>query len=286
MREVCFLTTDDLTGYTFDDELAVGPLASLGWRVSYESWRNNAAEWQRYEAVVIRTPWDYQDDPDSFLHALKRIEDSGTRLENPYRIVEWNFNKKYLSYLEMKGIPVVKTAFSFGGLDERAFKRFKETAGTDEVVIKPTVSATAQDTFRLREFDAEVAGIFNGREFMMQPFMASITNEGEYSLFYFNGEFSHAILKSPKSGDFRVQEEHGGLISSAEPETELSNLGDQVLESLGGRLLYARIDAVRGSDGGFEIMEVELIEPALYFRMDQGSAGRFARAFDQRMNEL
>ncbi|HMS09892.1 MAG TPA: hypothetical protein PKE66_10445, partial [Pyrinomonadaceae bacterium] len=70
MREVCFLTTDDLTGYTFDDELAVEPLASLGWRVSYESWKDNAAEWQRYEAVVIRTPWDYQDDPVGFLQAL------------------------------------------------------------------------------------------------------------------------------------------------------------------------------------------------------------------------
>ena len=286
MREVCFLTTDDLTGYTFDDELAVEPLASLGWRVSYESWKDNAAEWQRYEAVVIRTPWDYQDDPVGFLQALKRIENSGTRLENPYRIVEWNFNKKYLSYLEAEGIPVVKTAFSEGRLDEGKFQQFREIAGTDEVVIKPTVSATAQDTFRLREFDAEVARKFDGREFMMQPFMASITNEGEYSLFYFNGELSHAILKSPKSGDFRVQEEHGGLISPAEPETELSNLADQVLESLGEPLLYARIDAVRGSSGGFEIMEVELIEPALYFRMDQGSAGRFARAFDQRMNEL
>lgn len=286
MREVCFLTTDDLTGYTFDDELAVAPLASLGWRVSYESWRNTAADWHRYESVVIRTPWDYQDDPDSFLQTLKRIEDSGTRLENPYRIVEWNLNKKYLSDLEAKGIPVIKAAFSFGGLDESKFERFKETAGTDEIVIKPAVSATAQDTFRLREFDAEVARKFEGREFMMQPFIASITNEGEYSLFYFNGEFSHAILKSPKTGDFRVQEEHGGLISPAEPETELSNLGDQVLESLGERLLYARIDAVRGPGGGFEIMEVELIEPALYFRMDQGSAGRFARAFDQRMNEL
>lgn len=286
MRDVCFLTTDDLTGYTFDDELAVGPLASLGWQVSYESWWNTAADWQRYESVVIRTPWDYQDDPDSFLQALERIEDSGTRLENPLRIVEWNLNKRYLSDLEAKGIPVVKTAFSEGGLDGRKFQQFREVAGTDEIVIKPTVSATAQDTFRLREFDAEVARKFDGREFMMQPFMESITSEGEYSLFYFNGEFSHAILKSPRSGDFRVQEEHGGLISPAEPETELSNLGDRVLESLGERLLYARIDAVRGSSGGFAIMEVELIEPALYFRMDQGSAARFARAFDQRMNEL
>ena len=286
MREVCFLTTDDLTGYTFDDELAVAPLASLGWRVSYESWRNTAADWHRYESVVIRTPWDYQDDPDSFLQTLKRIEDSRTRLENPLRIVEWNLNKKYLSDLEAKGIPVVKTVFSEGRLDEGKFQQFREIAGTDEIVIKPTVSATAQDTFRLREFDAEVARKFDGREFMMQPFVASITNEGEYSLFYFNGEFCHAILKSPRSGDFRFQEEHGVLISPAEPETELSNLGDQVLESLGEQLLYARIDAVRGSGGGFEIMEGELIGPALYFRMDQGSAARFARAFDQRMNEL
>ncbi|MBK9164403.1 MAG: hypothetical protein IPM21_10965 [Acidobacteria bacterium] len=286
MRQVCFLTTDDLTGYTSDDELAVEPLRSLGWQVSYESWKDPTVDWGRFEAVVIRTPWDYQKDAEGFLEVLRTIANSGARLENPYDIVEWNLNKRYLAEILAAGVPVIPTTFATGGLDASEFNDFKEIAGTDEIVVKPTISATAQDTFRVRSFDHDVARVFKDREFMIQPFIPSITEEGEYSLFFFEGAFSHAILKTPKTGDFRVQEEHGGNINATEPAGELMELGFQALSFIRKRLLYARIDAARGLSGRFEIMEVELIEPALYFRMDNGSAARFAEAFNSRMNEL
>jgi hypothetical protein len=124
---------------------------------------------------------------------------------------------------------------------------------------------------------------FAGREVMAQPFLRSIVEEGEYSLFYFGGGLSHAVLKSPKEADFRVQEEHGGLIEPIGPPGFLAELGQRIVESLPVPPLYARVDLARLDSGGYALMELELIEPSLYFRTDPESPRRFARAFDNWM---
>jgi glutathione synthase/RimK-type ligase-like ATP-grasp enzyme len=117
---------------------------------------------------------------------------------------------------------------------------------------------------------------------MVQPFVNAIVDEGEYSLFYFGGVYSHTILKSPKRGDFRVQEEHGGRITAVAPEHDLRETADNIVASI-SQLLYARVDLVRNDSGKFLLMELELIEPALYFRMDEESPRRFATALDELM---
>ncbi|HSI87971.1 MAG TPA: hypothetical protein VK918_02880, partial [Pyrinomonadaceae bacterium] len=150
----------------------------------------------------------------------------------------------------------------------------------------PTVSATAQNTFRLTAFEPDVAARFAGRSFMVQPFIQSIVDEGEFSVFYFNGEFSHAILKTPKPDDFRVQEEHGGIITAVRPEPELLTAAEAVSRLINPKPLYERIDLVRSPSGSFLLMELELIEPALYLRMDPGAPSRFAAALDRRIHEL
>ncbi len=167
-----------------------------------------------------------------------------------------------------------------------SFRKWLGRLGTDEIVIKPTVSATAEHTYRLRRYDPALEKIFDCRAFMVQPFMPSIVREGEYSLFYFNGEFSHAIVKQPKAADFRVQEEHGGLISPADPEMGLLEAGRKAAEQIVAIPLYSRVDLVRGASDDWLVMELELIEPALYFRMDHESPNRFARALTQRMDAL
>ncbi|MDX1440598.1 MAG: hypothetical protein R3284_11920, partial [Rubricoccaceae bacterium] len=129
----------------------------------------------------------------------------------------------------------------------------------------------------------ELHDAFAERAYMVQPFMQNVVDEGEFSLFYFNNVYSHTILKTPKTGDFRVQEEHGGIIQSVDTEPELLKAGDHAIASL-PNLLYARADFVR-EGSKFLLMELELIEPALYFRMDPASPMRFARAFDERMRQ-
>ncbi len=277
---------DDLGDYVSDDALAIDPLRKLGWEVETISWREKNIDWGKFAAVVIRTPWDYQNDPDNFLMALEQIKNSGTRLENPLEVVRWNLSKTYLREIEEKGVYIVPTVWGNDLVNEISVGNWCEKFEADEIIIKPIISATATHTYRLREFFPELTEIFRMREYMVQPFMRNIVNEGEFSLFYFDGEFSHAILKTPKAKDFRVQEEWGGIITAIKPTEKLLTAGKNALDQIDQNLLYARVDFVRDEANEFALMELELIEPALYFRMNKDSPKRFAEVFTKRMNEL
>jgi hypothetical protein len=277
-----FLSMDDLAGYVCDDTLGISALEAAGWSVDTISWRASGVDWRRYEAVVIRSTWDYQDHPEAFLAALESIDASGTRLLNPLATVRWNLSKRYLAELEGRGVPIVPSAWG-DRLDAGILDSYFDAFGTRQLVVKPIVSANAKDTFRLDRCNepalASAAARFSSEAYVAQPFIPAIVDEGEYSLFYFDGVYSHAILKTPAPHDFRVQEEHGGRIVPIEPDPLLVRRAQEVLDAVGERLLYARVDLVRTSENDAALMELELIEPSLYFRMDAESPQRFARAF-------
>lgn len=270
---------DSLDGYVADDELAIEPLARLGFKVDTISWRDTTVDWSDYEAVIIRTPWDYQRSPAKFLQALEAINSSSARLENSLDIVRWNLDKRYLIDMEQRGCGIVPTIWD-AAYSSAEFDLWLEKFGVDELIIKPTVSATAEHTYRLNSFDASLTNVFASRTFIVQPFMPNIVAEGEYSLFFFNGEYSHTINKSPKTADFRVQEEHGGIITEVEPDEKLRLAAQNALDKIGEPLLYARVDLVRDERDEFVLMELELIEPALYLRMSDGAPERFAGAIE------
>ena len=274
---------DDLAGYVSDDRLVVEPLEKLGWNVEIVSWRDKTVDWNDFEAVVIRTTWDYQREPEAFLNVLREIDNSKARLENSLKIIKWNLSKIYLRELESAGIKIVPTVWDEKTINENLFKSWLEHFGADELVIKPIVSATAEFTYRLSEFQTGLSEVFAARKYMVQPFMPNIVGEGEFSLFYFGGEYSHTILKTPKPKDFRVQEEHGGIIQAVEPTAKLLKAGRKALEFIAPVPLYARIDFVCDSDKDFALMELELIEPALYFRMNKDAPAHFAKVFDSWM---
>lgn len=290
MPRCAFLTLDDPTGYLIDDELAYEPLHALGWTVEAVPWRSDV-RWQDYDVVVIRSTWDYQHDPVGFLDALARIERAGVPLHNPLDLVRWNLDKRYLRDLAGRGVPIVPTVW-LDRLGPGALAEVFDKVGSDEIVVKPVVSANAYATYRLQrqtahEVAESVEAHFAGRALMAQPFVPAVVEEGEFSIFYFNGEYSHAILKTPSQGDFRVQEDHGGLIRAVQPSAALRAASDTVLAALDEPPLYARFDLVRStadedSADRFWLMEAELVEPALYFRMDEGSAARFAQALHRR----
>ncbi len=282
MRKIAFLSMDDLSDFVTDDELSIGPLKELGVEVHTISWRAKSVRWEEYSMVIVRSTWDYQKDLPSYLDVLREI-DSRTVLANPLSIMEWNADKSYLRELEAKGAGIVPTVWgnTISGLE--VFSEWFNHFQSDEIVIKPTVSANADDTFRLQRDSnsfTEVIKTFANRSYMVQPFVESIVDEGEYSLFYFNGEYSHTILKTPEIGDFRVQEEHGGLIQATPITNSIANAGQRIMDILGEKPLYARVDLVRMQDDEFALMEIELIEPALYFRTDANSAERFAMALN------
>lgn len=276
---------EELSNFVCYDQLLEAPLQSYGWQVDTVPWQSPTVNWNDYEVVILRSCWDYQHYPEQFLAVLERIEQSRAQLHNSLAIVRWNFAKRYLRELEQQGIPIVPTQWLPHGLElAQLYASFTDWQ-TPEVILKPQVSATAEDTFRLTLANLPqqveyLSTLFQQRPAMLQLFLSNIVTEGEYSLFYFAGQYSHTILKTPQQGDFRVQEEHGGLLNSVQPELRLQQLSEQVLQQLPEAVLYARLDWVR-HDADFALMEVELIEPSLYFNMDAHAAQRFAQALEQ-----
>jgi hypothetical protein len=281
VRRAVFLTLADATGFVIDDELALAPLARRGWRVETVPWNRRDVDWRRYDLVVLRSTWDYQHDAEAFLSVLETIEQSGVRLENGSKIVRWNMRKTYLCDLAARGVEVVPTLWR-ERLSPGELLPLFDALRSAEAVIKPVMSGNAEGAWRLERTRAqalagEIESYFEQRPLMLQPFERGIVEEGEYSLVYLNGRYSHGILKVPKAGGFRVQEEHGSEIRAVAAKPALRAAADAAIAAIGHKLLYARADLVRSGDV-FRVMELELVEPSLYLRMDPGAPERFAEA--------
>ena len=298
MKLCAVLSMDSIEEFEAYDHLFEPYLLALGWKVEVVSWHKDNIDWNKYDAVIIRTPWDYQDDAPAFLKVLEAIELSTAHLENSIEIVRWNIDKIYLKELEGLGVNLVPTVWrdslaKNSNIKEGELTRYFEHFASEQIVLKPRISANADNTFWLTKDNylqkiSEMNDAFQTRDFMIQPFMTHILSEGEFSLFYFNGEYSHAILKTPKDNDFRVQEEHGGRLTTIQPEAQLIEYAKKCLtaiDKIHETPLYARVDFVRHQQG-FALMEAELIEPSLYFNMDEQSPERFAKAFVERMKQL
>lgn len=275
---------DNTDGWAIDSDLSFEPMLELGWSIDMVPWKSAGIDWNQYDAVYICTPWDYPGDPDSFLLLLESINGSNAILVNDIALVRWTIPKTYLRDLESRGAAIVPSIWC-EQFDSEMLPGFFDVHQSDRIIVKPVVSTNAHDTYLLdRSVAADVVtdleNIFATRPFVVQPFMENVQAEGEYSLFFFSNEFSHAILKTPKERDFRVQEEHGAKVVSAEPEFTLLETASDLLHLVNPMPVYARCDFIRGPDGRFLLMELEVIEPSLYLRMDSESPKRFARAFD------
>lgn len=283
MKNCAFLSLDQRGDFVIDDDCAIEPLANIGWNVETLSWRRKDVRWDAFDAVVIRSTWDYWNDVADFLETLALIA-RRVPLANSLDLVHWNLAKTYLRDLEGKGVRVVPSLW----LDDfhvASAGDWSRRLGSEGLVVKPTVGANGEDAFRFTAEDAAdrlqaIADRFRGRACMVQPFLHGVLEEGEYSLFFFGGVYSHAILKVPAAGEFRSQEERGAAIHPVTPEPALLDCGRQAMAAVSPAPLYARVDLVRTPDGEFAVMELELIEPSLYLRTDPGAPGRFARALD------
>jgi len=277
-----FLSTDNVRADVVDDHYALEPLARLGVAVESHAWRALDVDWSAFDLVIVRSTWDYHLDADGFFAALEQIESAGTRIANPRPVMHWNQRKNYLADLRAGGVPIVDSVFG-DGLDESLLEKLARRFNDVEWIIKPQISASAHGVIRLsgapdnatREHMLEA---FANRAFLAQPFVEDVVKSGEYSVFYFDGRYSHCILKTPCEGDFRVQEEYGSHIRAVNPSADLRRAAERVREQIPEACLYERIDMVRDASGAFVVMEVELIEPSLYLRTDPDAGERFAHA--------
>lgn len=288
-KRVAYLTMADASDYVTTYHPSFEPMQSLGWTVEELAWRSRV-NWNRFDAVYVCAPWDYTEHLAEFKTVLAAIDASRAMLCNDLSIIRWNLEKTYLRDIEARGGDIIPSAW-YDGFDEADVPGFFDEHGAERVVIKPIVGANARDTFVLSNpVDTKtirmLSSVYTDRQFFVQPFIENIQSEGEFSLFFFNGEYSHAVLKTPKVGDFRVQEEHGAAINAAQPSSELLRVAHTVFSHIEPLPVYGRGDWVRGPHGRFLLMELELIEPSLYLDTDSGAATRFAVALDQRFEEF
>ena len=229
-----------------------------------------------FDVVLPLVAWGYHFRFNQWLSLLDRMAGSSTPLMiNAPELVRWNSDKAYLEELGRAGVPTVPslTVNSLGeGELEDARKRFGP-----ELVIKPLVSAAADDTYRIGPTDFVPASV-RSRRMLVQPFMPSIADTGEYSLLIFGGKFSHALVKRPKQGDFRVQPHHGGSEVAVDPPAGAVELALSALAAAPAPATYARVDMIVDPDGALRVMELELIEPALWLQHAPDGGIAFAEA--------
>lgn len=280
MLRVALATSSKYSNLTADDSLLLAPLAERGVQGEAAVWDDPAVDWSSFNAVVLRSCWDYHLKPEAFLRWISSLEQAGIPLWNSAALVRWNADKSYLRALDTKGISIVPT-FWPQGRDELCLRDVLVDLGWQKAVVKPRISATAYRTHVVAAADADsMQELFDdlrrGPGAMVQQFMDAVVSEGEWSLMYCGGMFNHAVLKTPQAGDFRVQSDFGGAERAAEPPGQVLQSANLIIESV-EPTLYARVDGV--VDGGqFRLMELELIEPALFLKSYPGAARRFADA--------
>ena len=228
-------------------------------------WNDDNVDWTGFNVAIIKSPWDYHNHLPAFLNWLNQLEKLNVRVLNPVEIIQWNSHKKYLKDIAQNGLPVIAAEYINKGSDFDG--RFFDLFGTDQLVVKPCVSAGAQNTVivtqnNLKERTEEIRQLLETEDYIVQPFVEEIKN-GEWSFLFFNGEYSHCSLKTPKQNDFRVQHYHGGSISYPAPDPLHIEQAGTYLKSLAQPTLYARVDGVL-INNIFTLMELELIEPYLF----------------------
>jgi glutathione synthase/RimK-type ligase-like ATP-grasp enzyme len=278
--KIAFLSCDSLAGYVSDDEIMVKFLKEEGHDIQVISW-SSEAEWSKFDCAIIRTTWDYVKRHVEFVEKLKFIG-TQTKLYNDIKTVEWNIHKGYLLELEKKGVMIVPTIMFKNNEPLNIPAHWKN----EKFVVKPAISATSYQTHVLDK-EKILSGSFRNDlgpgDWLCQPFVPHIV-DGEFSLVYFGKKFSHALAKVPKSGDFRVQEEFGGEVLPYKPSEKLLALGEKIMSEIPDDLLYGRIDVIP-FENHYALMELELIEPSLYFRTSKDSPQNFIKALKDAQKE-
>jgi len=280
-RRVAFATYRQSPDISDDDRLAADALSRRGITVEAAVWDAPDVEWDRFDLVVVRSTWDFHLNASAYAGWVRRFLDDDGRLWNPPPMILDNLDKRYLIDLARRGVPVVPTVHVTAG-DQQRLADLVERYAWEDVVVKPAVSASARGTWRssragARRDEERFATQLRDQDLLVQPYCPEIATRGEWSLIFFDGEWSHAVLKRPAHGDFRVQRHFGGQPVGAVPNAKLIEQAGAILARVPDRLLYARVDGIE-RDGNFVLMELELNEPSLFLSFSETAALRFADA--------
>ncbi len=239
-------------------------LTERGFYASLEVWDDPKVNWKQYDVVIIKSTWDYHEKLADFHVWIGQLTSDHVTVINPPEAIKGNSDKQYLLKFQAHGFPVVPSRLLSKEMDFDLLPYF-DTFQTDELVVKPCVSLGAQNVFQFRKediriFEAELRGLLANGNYLIQPLIKEMKTEGEWSLIFFNGTYSHSVLKKPLQGDFISNH---GTRHLAEPKADYVKVAKTFVDRFASDCLYVRVDGVVTS-GDFLLMELELIEPYLY----------------------
>jgi glutathione synthase/RimK-type ligase-like ATP-grasp enzyme len=278
--KIALLTCEKLPDLTPQDRPLIAQLARHDITATAVIWDDPSINWNDFDYLVFRNTWDYFEKETEFNLWLDQIEKLGIKTLNPIAIIKQNKHKFYLREMEQQGIKILPTRF----IDKTTNLNLKELMPSHwkKAVLKPAFSAGSYltevfEATDIEKINTQYKTIASEKDLLLQQFMPEIQTVGETSFIFFNKKFSHAVNKKPVPGDFRIQVQFGGIYRLTHPNDELIAKAQKIVDTFTGKLLYARVDGIV-IDNELHLMEVECIEPDLYFNLSEGSLERFVDA--------
>ena len=280
-----FLNSPTLNKYNsnviLEDNIVKTELDKLGLKTKILSWSDTKFDFSKTKLALFRTIWDYFDRFYEFKSWLENVKNK-TILINSFETINWNMDKHYLIDLNNAKINIPKSIF-INKNETINFNKICSNPLFNEIVVKPTVSGAAKNTFRLSKNNYKskedlINNLLKTQDFIIQPFIKSITTFGEISIMLINGEYSHAVIKQAKKGDYRVQDDHGGTVRLYNPSKEQIDFAIKTYNTCNPKPLYARVDIVIDNNNKLAISELELIEPEFWYRFNKLAATKLAES--------
>ncbi len=283
------VTAKEFKTVATEEESLAALLREQGFRAERPAWDDAGVQWKDFDVLVIRSTWDYSYRYEEFFRWLHHIEALNLPVWNPPDVLRWNASKKYLIELAEHGVKIPTTEWLYE--TEPDFDAVLTDLKWDRAVVKPVFGGGGKDTYAISRDRARSWAAQKPKSkkpsprrggWMVQEFVPEIVQDGEWSLLFFNREFSHAAVKKPKSGEFRVQIQHGGTYHAAIADAKIVAQAKRILDYVDSPLLYGRVDGiVRGEE--FILMELEIFEPWFFLEYGEGSAERFVNALKEKL---
>lgn len=271
-----------------EDELVINALKEKNLSVVKKDWNDSIFDWETTRSILFRSTWDYFDKFELFKKWFNKTKNKCLMI-NSTETIEWNIDKHYLLDLQEHQIPIPNSEFIKRG-SSIDLSLLMQKKNWNEIVVKPTISGAAKNTYRLKkeeiiQFGPTWEKLIYKEDFIVQEFQNNVISEGEVAMIVIGGKFTHAVLKKAKEGDFRVQDDFGGSIAIYNPSEEMVKLAEKCTRILTPIPSYARVDIIWDNLGELAVSELELIEPELWFRLNPNAAQKLAQHVDLILSE-
>ena len=271
-----------------EDELVINALKEKNLSVVKKDWNDSIFDWETTRSILFRSTWDYFDKFELFKKWFSKTKNKCLMI-NSTETIEWNIDKHYLLDLQEHQIPIPNSEFIKRG-SSIDLSLLMQKKNWNEIVVKPTISGAAKNTYRLKEEEIIQFGptwekLIYKEDFIVQEFQNNVITEGEVAMIVIGGKFTHAVLKKAKEGDFRVQDDFGGSIAIYNPNEEMVKLAEKCTRILTPIPSYARVDIIWDNLWELAVSELELIEPELWFRLNPNAAQKLAHHVDLILSE-